>query len=262
MHWNNVHGERPHKCGICGKRFLYLKDLQRHVQNVHKVEKYVAEQADGHEVQSTWVECEVTPGNGKELEAAFPSSTPRNASVSDEELDAMPSGRAEGYEILTPPPGYAYKLGPKTGVSDPVPAGTGGFMNQVSVDARPIGAQASNELALEEQDTGVALPTPDVQTPGSIDDEASSYDSPSPVPEASTVGRTISRRTQPTTITDSGERADGKAHGQSVDSPLSILRQPRLRRAGIPCSATQSLHSTTPSHGGIRLRKGLRSPQG
>jgi splicing factor 3B subunit 1 len=92
-----------------------------------------------------------TPAAGPVTPAQPPMSfgtdlSGRNASISDEELDAILPGPAEGYEILVPPAGYAYKPGPKTGVSGMVPAGSGGFMNQVSVDARALGKQLPSEI--------------------------------------------------------------------------------------------------------------------
>ncbi|KAF2863478.1 ARM repeat-containing protein [Piedraia hortae CBS 480.64] len=65
----------------------------------------------------------------------------RNGPISDEELDEMLPGADEGYQILTPPPGYGPTFAPTHRL---VPAG--GFMMQQSVDPRAFGQQLPSDI--------------------------------------------------------------------------------------------------------------------
>lgn len=69
----------------------------------------------------------------------------RNAPISDEELDAMLPGEAEGYKILEPPPGYAPVRAPAHKLMQ-TPAPTGGFMMQDPNSARMSAHQLPKEI--------------------------------------------------------------------------------------------------------------------
>ncbi|KAK6841837.1 hypothetical protein PG987_002697 [Apiospora arundinis] len=76
-----------------------------------------------------------TPMHPSQTGAATPSFgtdiAGPNAAISDEELDALLPGEAEGYKVLEPPPGYAPTRAPTHRVSaTPLPANYGGFMMQ------------------------------------------------------------------------------------------------------------------------------------
>lgn len=69
----------------------------------------------------------------------------RNAAISDEELDALLPGEAEGYKVLEPPPGYAPVRAPAHKLMQtPVPAG--GFMMQDPNSSRLAGHQLPKEI--------------------------------------------------------------------------------------------------------------------
>lgn len=77
----------------------------------------------------------VTPMHTSQLGGAVPSFgtdiAGPNAAISDEELDALLPGEAEGYKVLEPPPGYAPVRAPTHRVAaTPLPANYGGFMMQ------------------------------------------------------------------------------------------------------------------------------------
>ena len=77
----------------------------------------------------------VTPMHTSQLGGAVPSFgtdiAGPNAPISDEELDALLPGEAEGYKVLEPPPGYAPVRAPTHRVAaTPLPANYGGFMMQ------------------------------------------------------------------------------------------------------------------------------------
>ncbi|KAH8893796.1 ARM repeat-containing protein [Thozetella sp. PMI_491] len=65
--------------------------------------------------------------------------------LSDEELDAMLPGEAEGYRILTPPPGYEVATGPARKVAQ-TPLPTTGFMMQDPEAARFSAQQVPKEI--------------------------------------------------------------------------------------------------------------------
>lgn len=69
----------------------------------------------------------------------------RNAPISDEELDAMLPGEAEGYKVLEPPPGYAPVRAPAHKLMQ-TPAPTGGFMMQDPNSARMSSHQLPKEI--------------------------------------------------------------------------------------------------------------------
>lgn len=69
----------------------------------------------------------------------------RNAAISDEELDALLPGEAEGYKVLEPPPGYAPVRAPAHKLMQtPVPAG--GFMMQDPNSSRLAAHQLPKEI--------------------------------------------------------------------------------------------------------------------
>lgn len=77
----------------------------------------------------------VTPMHTSQLGGAVPAfgtdNAGPNAAISDEELDALLPGEAEGYKVLEPPPGYAPVRAPTHRVAaTPLPANYGGFMMQ------------------------------------------------------------------------------------------------------------------------------------
>ncbi|KAK8138717.1 U2 snRNP component [Apiospora sp. TS-2023a] len=77
----------------------------------------------------------VTPMHPSQAGAATPSFgtdvAGPNAAISDEELDALLPGEAEGYKVLEPPPGYAPTRAPTHRVTaTPLPSNYGGFMMQ------------------------------------------------------------------------------------------------------------------------------------
>ena len=75
---------------------------------------------------------------------SFGTSDPRNAPISDEELDEiLPS---EGYKILPFPPGYEPVRAPTHRVAATPASLAGGFMMQQSVDPRSMGKELPNEL--------------------------------------------------------------------------------------------------------------------
>lgn len=69
----------------------------------------------------------------------------RNAAISDEELDALLPGEAEGYKVLEPPPGYAPVRAPAHKLMQ-TPAPAGGFMMQDPNSARLAGNQLPKEI--------------------------------------------------------------------------------------------------------------------
>lgn len=69
----------------------------------------------------------------------------RNTAISDEELDALLPGEADGYKVLEPPPGYAPVRAPAHKLMQ-TPAPTGGFMMQDPNSARLAGHQLPKEI--------------------------------------------------------------------------------------------------------------------
>lgn len=69
----------------------------------------------------------------------------RNAPISDEELDAILPGEAEGYKVLEPPPGYAPVRAPAHKLMQ-TPAPTTGFMMQDPNSSRLAGHQLPKEI--------------------------------------------------------------------------------------------------------------------
>lgn len=69
----------------------------------------------------------------------------RNAPISDEELDAILPGEAEGYKVLEPPPGYAPVRAPSHKLMQ-TPAPAGGFMMQDPNSARMAAHQLPKEI--------------------------------------------------------------------------------------------------------------------
>lgn len=69
----------------------------------------------------------------------------RNAPISDEELDAILPGEADGYKVLEPPPGYAPVRAPAHKLMQ-TPAPTGGFMMQDPSAARMSSHQLPKEI--------------------------------------------------------------------------------------------------------------------
>lgn len=69
----------------------------------------------------------------------------RNAAISDEELDALLPGEAEGYKVLEPPPGYAPVRAPAHKLMQ-TPAPAGGFMMQDPSSSRLAGHQLPKEI--------------------------------------------------------------------------------------------------------------------
>lgn len=69
----------------------------------------------------------------------------RNAPISDEELDAILPGEADGYKVLEPPPGYAPVRAPAHKLMQ-TPAPTGGFMMQDPNSARMSSHQLPKEI--------------------------------------------------------------------------------------------------------------------
>lgn len=69
----------------------------------------------------------------------------RNAPISDEELDAMLPGEADGYKVLEPPPGYAPVRAPAHKLMQ-TPAPTSGFMMQDPNSARMSSHQLPKEI--------------------------------------------------------------------------------------------------------------------
>lgn len=86
------------------------------------------------------------PSQGAMLPLAIGADTSgRNAAISDEELDALLPGEAEGYKVLEPPPGYAPVRAPAHKLMQ-TPAPTGGFMMQDPNSARLSGHQLPKEI--------------------------------------------------------------------------------------------------------------------
>ncbi|CAN8098616.1 unnamed protein product [Discula destructiva] len=69
----------------------------------------------------------------------------RNAAISDEELDALLPGEAEGYKVLEPPPGYAPVRAPAHKLIQ-TPAPAGGFIMQDPNSTRFSGHQLPKEI--------------------------------------------------------------------------------------------------------------------
>lgn len=69
----------------------------------------------------------------------------RNAPISDEELDAILPGEADGYKVLEPPPGYAPVRAPAHKLMQ-TPAPAGGFMMQDPNAARMSSHQLPKEI--------------------------------------------------------------------------------------------------------------------
>lgn len=69
----------------------------------------------------------------------------RNAPISDEELDAILPGEADGYKVLEPPPGYAPVRAPAHKLMQ-TPAPAGGFMMQDPNSARMATHQLPKEI--------------------------------------------------------------------------------------------------------------------
>ncbi|KAF2482600.1 armadillo-type protein [Neohortaea acidophila] len=103
--------------------------------------------------RSKWDEVPSASGASTAAAVAAPSQSAmtfgtdvssRNAAISDEELDEMlPS---EGYQILTPPPGFEPVRAPAKRLVPAQPANTGGFMMQESVDPRSMGKQLPSDI--------------------------------------------------------------------------------------------------------------------
>lgn len=86
------------------------------------------------------------PSQGAVLPMALGTDiSARNAAISDEELDALLPGEAEGYKVLEPPPGYAPVRAPAHKLMQ-TPAPTGGFMMQDPNSARLAGHQLPKEI--------------------------------------------------------------------------------------------------------------------
>ncbi|KIW07773.1 uncharacterized protein PV09_01699 [Verruconis gallopava] len=76
---------------------------------------------------------------------AFGTDIGRNSSWSDEELDMILPGEAEGYKIVEPPAGYRYTVGPRrVAQSSSV---LGGFMQQEAVRANMMGKELPTDIA-------------------------------------------------------------------------------------------------------------------
>lgn len=77
---------------------------------------------------------------------AFGTDIGRNSAWSDEDLDMILPGEAEGYKIVEPPAGYRYTVGPRRSV--PGSSSTlGGFMQQESVRANMMGKELPTDIA-------------------------------------------------------------------------------------------------------------------
>lgn len=86
------------------------------------------------------------PSQGAVLPMALGTDiSARNAAISDEELDALLPGEAEGYKILEPPPGYAPIRAPAHRLIQ-TPAPAGGFMMQDPNSSRLAGHQLPKEI--------------------------------------------------------------------------------------------------------------------
>lgn len=92
------------------------------------------------------------PSQGPVMPATFGTDiSGRNAPLSDEELDQILPGEAEGYKILEPPPGYAPIRTPaRKLMTTPAPVqtagGVGGFMMQEPENPRILGKQLPTEI--------------------------------------------------------------------------------------------------------------------
>ncbi|KAK8205579.1 U2 snRNP component prp10 [Zalaria obscura] len=90
-----------------------------------------------------------TPMHPSQSSGAFGFGTDisgRNAPLSDEELDEMLPGEAEGYKILPFPPGYEPTRAPAHRVAQTPASLAGGFMMQQPVDPRSMGKDLPSEL--------------------------------------------------------------------------------------------------------------------
>jgi splicing factor 3B subunit 1 len=77
---------------------------------------------------------------------AFGTDIGRNSSWSDEELDMILPGEAEGYKIVEPPAGYRYTVGPRRATNGSSSV-LGGFMQQESVRANMMGKELPTDIA-------------------------------------------------------------------------------------------------------------------
>ncbi|PNS20870.1 splicing factor 3B subunit 1 [Sphaceloma murrayae] len=95
------------------------------------------------------------PGAGAGQKDGLPAPIPamaytgdvRNAPLSDEELDAMLPGEAEGYKTLPFPPGYEPLRAPVHKISSTPASLAGGFMMQQSVDPKMMGKDLPSDVA-------------------------------------------------------------------------------------------------------------------
>ncbi|KAF3769139.1 ARM repeat-containing protein [Cryphonectria parasitica EP155] len=116
--------------------------------------------AEAPKKRSRWDQAPAaTPvGNAGLATPMHPSQTPvvpvpplgaevsaRNAPISDEELDAILPGEAEGYKVLEPPPGYAPVRAPAHKLMQ-TPAPAGGFMMQDPNSSRLAAHQLPKEI--------------------------------------------------------------------------------------------------------------------
>jgi splicing factor 3B subunit 1 len=76
---------------------------------------------------------------------AFGTDIGRNSAWSDEDLDMILPGEAEGYKIVEPPTGYRYTVGPRR--SAPGTSTMGGFMQQEAVRANMMGKELPTDIA-------------------------------------------------------------------------------------------------------------------
>ena len=86
-----------------------------------------------------------TPTGAAPQPVAFGTDIGRNSSWSDEDLDMILPGEAEGYKIVKPPAGYRYTVGPRR--SAPGSSTMGGFMQQESVRANMMGKELPTDIA-------------------------------------------------------------------------------------------------------------------
>lgn len=98
-------------------------------------------------VGNTGLATPMHPSQGSMLPAApiGMDMSARNAPISDEELDAILPGEADGYKVLEPPPGYAPVRAPAHKLMQ-TPVQTTGFMMQDPNSARLGGNQLPKEI--------------------------------------------------------------------------------------------------------------------
>lgn len=97
-------------------------------------------------IGNTGLATPMHPSQGAVLPMALGTDiSARNAAISDEELDALLPGEAEGYKVLEPPPGYAPVRAPAHKLMQ-TPAPVGGFMMQDPNSSHLAGHQLPKEI--------------------------------------------------------------------------------------------------------------------